>query len=245
MHFDNILIYAIMYIEFERTLILSSYGGVDHLKKSKGGNIMKDFLEELEIGEGKVKLSKEEVKKIIAKHGEYINKEKEKIEEDYKSQLAENKTTIDDLKAQIEKAPKSDEMESLKSKIAEFEQKEADRTAKLKAKEEDDILTNNINSVFGDKKFVNDFTKNAIMNEIKTALKDSANLGKSAKDLFEEITNGKDGIFANPNQMTDMSGMDEGIENTVSKDAFDKMSYKERVEFKQSNPELFNKYNNE
>lgn len=206
---------------------------------------MKDFLEELEIGEGKVKLSKEEIKKIIAKHGEYVNKEKEKVEQDYKDQLAENKSTIDDLKSQIEKAPKSDEMESLKQKIADYQQKEQDRIAKQKAKEEDDILTQNIIDSIGDKKFVNDFTKNAIIEQVKTAFKDNANLGKSTKDLFDEITKGKDGIFANPNKQLDMAGVDEGMENTVSKEAFDKMSYKERVDFKASNPELFNKYNNE
>ena len=205
---------------------------------------MKDFLEDLEIGESKVKLSKEEIKSILAKHGEYIKIETEKVDNKYKSQLEDNKTTIEDLKAQIEKAPRSDEMENLKNKIADYEQKEADRTAREKAKEEEDILVKNINEAFGDKKFVNDFTKNAIVNEIKTALKDSANLGKSAKDLFEEITNGKEGIFANPNKIVDMPSIDENVENAVSKDQFDKMGYKERLELKESNPELFNKYNN-
>ena len=205
---------------------------------------MKDFLEELEIGENKVKLSSDDIKNILKKHGEYIKIETEKVDSKYKEQIEDNKTTIEDLKSQIEKAPKSDEMESLKSKIADYEQKEADRTAQLKAKEEDDRLTKNIIDVFGDKKFVNDFTKNAIMNEIKTALKDSANVGKSTKDLFEEITNGKDGIFANPNPKLEMPGIDENMDNTISKDAFDKMGYKERIEFKESNPELFNKYNN-
>src|SRR5699024_1849727 len=162
---------------------------------------MKGFLEELEIGEGKVKLSKEEIKSIIAKHGEYIKTETEKVEKQYKEEINEYKTTIDDLKGQIKNAPKSDELESLKGKIADYEQKEADRIAKQKAKEEDDILTKNIVEVIGDKKFVNDYTKNSIINEVKTALKDNANLGKSAKDLFEQITNGKDGIFANPNQV--------------------------------------------
>ena len=205
---------------------------------------MKDFLEELEIGEGKVKLSKEEIKNILTKHGEYIKIETEKVDNKYKDQLEDNKTTISELKAQIEKAPKSDEMESLKSKIAEYEQNEADRLAKQKAEEEDTILLNNINSVLGDKKFVNDFTRNAIVNEVKNALKDKANMGKSAKDLFEELTNGKDGIFANPNQVLDMPSIDENVENAVSKDDFDKMGYKERVALKESNPELFNKYNN-
>lgn len=204
---------------------------------------MKGFLEELEIGEGKVKLSKEEIKSIIAKHGEYIKTETEKIEKQYKEEINEYKTTIDDLKEQIKNAPKSDELESLKGKIADYEQKEADRIAKQKAKEEDDILTKNIVEVIGDKKFVNDYTKNSIINEVKTALKDNANLGKSAKDLFEQITNGKDGIFANPNQVIDMPSVDENVETTISKEDFNKMGYKERLELKSSNPELFKKYN--
>ena len=204
---------------------------------------MKGFLEELEIGEGKVKLSKEEIKSIIAKHGEYIKTETEKVEKQYKEEISEYKNTIDDLKEQIKNAPKSDELESLKGKIADYEQKEADRVAKQKAKEEDDILTKNIVEVIGDKKFVNDYTKNSIINEVKTALKDNANLGKSAKDLFEQITNGKDGIFANPNQVIDMPSVDENVETTISKEDFNKMGYKERLELKSSNPELFKKYN--
>ena len=131
-----------------------------------------------------------------------------------------------------------------KVKYEELQTSITEQTAKQKAKEEDDILTKNINEVFGDKKFVNEFTKNAIMNEIKTALKDANNMGKSAKDLFEEITNGKDGIFENPNQIQDMPSIDENFESAVSKDDFDKMSYKERLELKNTNPELFNKYNN-
>ena len=205
---------------------------------------MKDFLETLEIGEAKAKLSSEDIKNILKKHGEYIKNETDKVESKYKDLLEEDKSTINDLKTKIDKAPKTDDMESLKNKIAEYEQKEADRIAKEKAKSEDDILTNNINEVIADKKFVNDFTKNAIVNEIKTALKDSANLGKSAKDLFEEMTKDKDGIFANPNKIPDMPSPDDNLENVVTKEAFDKMGYKERVELKQSNPELFNKYNN-
>ena len=204
---------------------------------------MKGFLEELEIGEGKIKLSKEEIKSIIAKHGEYIKTETEKVEKQYKEEISEYKSTIDDLKEQIKNAPKSDELESLKGKIADYEQKEADRIAKQKAKEEDDILTKNIVEVIGDKKFVNDYTKNSIINEVKAALKDNANLGKSAKDLFEQITNGKDGIFANPNQVIDMPSVDENVETTISKEDFNKMGYKERLELKSSNPELFKKYN--
>ena len=87
-----------------------------------------------------------------------------------------------------------------------------------------------------------DFTKNAIINELKTALKDSANIGKSAQDLFEEMTKDKNDLFVNPNQFVDMPEPT-NVDSTLTKEAFDKMSYKERIELKQSNPELFKKYN--
>ena len=185
---------------------------------------MREFLKGLD-------LDGELIDTIMAEHGKLVTKDKEELQT---------------LKAQMKELKEnSKNAEELQNKYDELVKANEEREAQNKAKKEDEILTKNINSVFGDKKFVNDFTKNAIMNEIKTALKDNANMGKSAKDLFEEITNGKDGIFANPNQVVDMPDVDENMDNTISKDAFDKMGYKERIEFKQSNPELFNKYNNE
>jgi hypothetical protein len=79
------------------------------------------------------------------------------------------------------------------------------------------MLTKNIIDAFGDKQFINEYTKNAIINDIKSALKDS-NGSKSAKDLFEEITNNKSDIFANPNQIQDMPGMGDSEEDTNKKE---------------------------
>ena len=179
---------------------------------------MKDFLEELEIGEGKVKLSKEEIKSILAKHGDYIKIETEKVDNKYKNQLEDNKNAINELKEQIEKAPKTDEIESLKSKIADMETKEKKRLEEEKAQKDDEILMNNIIEAFGDKEFVNDYTKNAIIAEIKSAYKDTNNGGKSAKDLFEEITKDKSGIFTTPNQQQDMEGMGDSEQDNNTKD---------------------------
>ena len=184
---------------------------------------MREFLKGLGLDE-------ELIDTIMAEHGKLVTKDKE--------ELLTLKSQIKELKENSKNA------EELQLKYDELNKKIEEQEANKKAKEEDDILTKNINNVFGDKKFVNDFTKNAIMSEIKKALKDSANTGKSAKDLFEEITNGKEGIFANPNPSIDMPGIDEDMDNIISKDAFDKMGYKERVALKESNPELFNKYNN-
>ena len=205
---------------------------------------MNDFLENLEIGENKVKLSKEEIKSILAEHGKSIKTETEKVKSKYEADVNNYKTTIDELNKQIEKAPKSDEVENLKTQIADFKQKEADREAKAQEAEKDNILTNNILEVFGDKKFVNDYTKNSIINEIKANLKDGKNVGKSAKDIFEEITKDKEGIFVNPNKPKDLPGVNPKIFEGVDKDAFNKMGYRERLELKNENPTLFEKLNN-
>ena len=42
----------------------------------------------------------------------------------------------------------------------------------------------------------------------------------------------------------DMPGVDDNVDSgNVTKAEFDKMGYQQRVELKQSNPELFKKYN--
>jgi len=203
---------------------------------------MNDFLENLEIGENKVKLSKEEIKAIMKEHGKSITNETKKIEDKYIKDIDEYKNTINELKEQINKAPKTEEIENLNKKIADYEQKEADRIAKEKAEKEEQILTNNILNVFGDKKFTSEYAKNGLLNDIKLELKKEENKGLGVQEIFDNLTKDRTDIFENPNQIKDQEGMGD-VDNDVSKEAFDKMSYNQRIEFKRSNPELFEKYN--
>ena len=188
-------------------------------------------------------LTDEQKDLVMSLYGKAITKKDKEIEtlkdneKSLKDKISTYETKINEFNAS------ANENADWKTKYEELQTLISEQEAKKKAEEEDNILTNNITSVLGDKKFVNDYTKNSIINEVKNALKDKANIGKSAKDLLEEITKGKDGIFANPNQLVDMPPIDENVENTVSKDDFDKMGYKDRLELKKSNPELFNKYN--
>ena len=147
---------------------------------------MREFLKGLE-------LDKETIDTIMAEHGKLITEAKEKTQE-LENKVKDYESKIGELSSKAEDNTKvQEELDNLKKSIAENE-------AKAKAKAEDDALTKNITSVFGDKKFVNEYTKNAIIGDIKTALKDSNNAGKSAKDLFEELTKDKEGIFDNPNK---------------------------------------------
>lgn len=183
---------------------------------------MREFLKGLE-------LDSEMIDTIMAEYGKLVTKDKEELT-DLKGQLLSLQETS---KNAIELQDKYNEL------TKQIEQSNAEK----KAKAENDMLMENISSVINGKEFVNDYTKNSIVNELKNALKDEANIGKSAKDLFEEITNGQEGLFKNPNQMMDMAEVDESVENVVTKEAFDKMGYKQRLELKQNDPELFRKYN--
>lgn len=147
---------------------------------------MRDFLKGLD-------LDKETIDTIMAEHGKLITEAKEKTQ-DLENKVKDYESKIEELSSKAETNTKiQEELDNLKKSIAENE-------AKAKAKAEDDALTKNITSAFGDKKFVNEYTKNAIISDIKTALKDSNNAGKSVKDLFEELTKDKEGIFDNPNK---------------------------------------------
>ena len=172
---------------------------------------MREFLKGLE-------LDKEVIDKIMAEYGKGIQSMKDEIEElkNKETSYLENekayKEKIDELSNISNDSQKiQEELETLKQQIAEKEATE-------KAQKEDEMLTRNIIDAFGDKQFINDYTKNAIINDIKTALKDANNSGKSAKDLFEEITNNKSDIFVNPNQLQDMPSMGESEEDTTKKE---------------------------
>lgn len=185
---------------------------------------MREFLKGLE-------LDTEMIDTIMAEYGKLVTKDKEELQS-LKGEilsLRETSKNAIDLQDKYEKLTKQIEQDN----------------AEKKAKAEQDNLNKNILEAIGDRQFINEYTKNSIIDEVKTALNNEANIGKSAKDLLDEITNGKDKIFINPNQVVDMAGIDENVENAVSKDDFNKMGYKERLALKESNPELFNKYNNE
>lgn len=174
---------------------------------------MKDFLESLEIGEGKVKLSKEEIKSILTEHGKTVTNETEKVKTDLNNEINTYKSTITNLETQIKSMPNSTDVTKLQKEIEDMKKAETQRLADEKARQEDETLTNNIVSVFGDKKFTSDYVRNGIIADIKSELKKTENTGKGIKDIFETLTKDKQGIFENPNKPADMPGMGESGQN--------------------------------
>lgn len=109
-----------------------------------------------------------------------------------RQQLEEGKTTIANLEAvQADSQKLQDELDRYKK--AEKERAEAEKAAQIDA-----ILTQTATDAVKERKFVNDVTKNYYIGELKKAISDKNNAGKSAAELFDAMTKDVDGIFANP-----------------------------------------------
>lgn len=137
-------------------------------------------LENLNLSEEQLKAVSEIIKKAEEKHNKIIEENNS-----LKSQIAErdtligefekNKTNVDELTKQIET----------------FKQMEE----KYKAEIEDNKLNDLVRGVIDKHSYVNDITKNGLFNNLKEALKNSENLGKSADELFNDITKDMKDIF--------------------------------------------------
>lgn len=199
---------------------------------------MREFLKGLD-------LEKEVIDKIMAEVGKEKTADKDLIEDlkksknDLESKIKTYEEKITELNSKAEDSTKiQKELDDLKQSIA-------SENEKRQAEEKDKTITANILNAINDKKFVNDYTKNSIVSEIKIALSDDKNAGKSIKDLFDDITKDKEGLFENPNKPAELPPVNDNVFNGVDKATFDKMGYKERLNLKAENPDLFEKLNNE
>lgn len=128
--------------------------------------------------------------------GEYVakgkdNEQKEEIES-LKRQLAEKDETI----ANLEKA--KGDADSMQKELDRYKQAEADREKAEKEAQMDAILTQTAESALEGREFVNDYTRNYFLGELKKAIQDPANKGKKPADLFADMTKDVDGVFKNP-----------------------------------------------
>ena len=158
---------------------------------------MREFLKGLD-------LDGELIDTIMAEHGKLVTKDKEELQtlKSQMKELKENSKNAEELQKQVDDLIKANE----------------EREAKAKAEEEDKILTNNINEVFGDKQFTSEYARTGLTNDIKNELNKPENKGRSIKDIFDVLTKDKTDIFANPNQVKDMPGMGDSEEKSETKE---------------------------
>lgn len=163
-------------------------------------------------------LETEQIEKVMALYGKAIAKKDNEIETltNSKKELEEKVATYETKINEFNESAKDNA--DWKTKYEELQTSIKEQEAKRKAEEEDKILTNNITSIFGEKKFTSDYAKNGLIADIKTELGKAENKGKGIQEIFDALTKDKDGIFVNENQIKDMAGMGDSEENNNAKE---------------------------
>jgi len=136
--------------------------------------------------------------------------------------MAEYGKGVQGLREQLEELKGQNETLKENSKISDAEKLEFENLRKekeeLRLKAEDEEFTKRIEGAIGDRNFINDRTKKSIINEMKEAIKDSVNAGKSDKEIFESLIKDQENIFVNPNKPVDIPAMGNVGENETSQD---------------------------
>lgn len=141
---------------------------------------------------------------IMAEHGKIVSRDKEELQT---------------LKSQVKELEEnSKDAEDIRSKYEELVNANNIREAKEKAKAEDDALDKNINALFEGKKFTSEYARNGLVNDIKESLNNPENEGKELNDIYNELTKDKTDIFTNPNQITDMTSMEDSEQTNTTKE---------------------------
>ena len=139
-------------------------------------------------------LTDEQIEKVMKLNGYDINREKAKYS-DY-----------NDVKAQLEKANATIEgwkdYDAIKADVTKYQQEAENARKEAAAKVQQLELQAKIKDFTGNKKFVNELTRDAINAQLEKALNDDANKGKSLDDLLKALTDGKTDIFKNDNAPT-------------------------------------------
>lgn len=155
---------------------------------------------------------------VMSLYGKAITKKDKEIESltNSKKELEEKITTYETKINEFNENAKDNA--DWKSKFEELQTSIKEQEAKQKAEEEDKILTENINALFEGKTFTSDYARAGLINDIKAGLNQAENKGKGIQDLFDELTKDKEGIFENPNQVKDMTGMGDSEEQNNVKE---------------------------
>lgn len=130
--------------------------------------------------------------------GEYVAKGKF---EDQQKKIGELEKQVSEKDATIKKLEAAGgDTDAMRKELEAYKKAEADRRKAEDEARADQILTAAAEQALEGREFVNDPTRAHYVAELKKAIADPANKGKSPAKLFEAMTKDADGIFKNPQQ---------------------------------------------
>ncbi len=165
---------------------------------------MKKFLEDLEIGEGKVKLSEDQIKAILTEHGKSVNAEKEKVRTELSTEIETYKNQLNDANNEI-KSYKEMDIDGIKKSAEEWETKYNDLVKSQNEAKEKSIREERTNAFFNGVEFASESAKAGVIaqfNEKDFKYDEKEQKFQGASEWLEELKKNDVGAFksdvANP-----------------------------------------------
>ena len=190
-------------------------------------------------------VEREVAEKILAERGREIEADKAKREK-LETELKEKKESLDNLSKEFEDLKSSNaSAEEYKTK---YEALVADNEAKAKQAEADRILaekTENINkrfeAVVGEKKFSHNAIKADYLKKFSEAIELEDNKSLSDEQIFHNLIKDDATAFTGVTAVKLQGGTPQGVGGkSVTREDFNKMSYKERLQIYNENLALYN-----
>lgn len=114
-----------------------------------------------------------------------------------KEQLKTANDRITELSNDLKKYDGADDtIKSLQDKVKEYEDAEKDRIAREAEEAKERNLLSAFDAAAQGKTFINDFTRTALFEQVKAEMGKEENAGKGVAELFGNLTEGKENIFA-------------------------------------------------
>ena len=151
--------------------------------------------------------------------------------------IATAKSKWDKEQLDVKDSKDNEAIAKLEEEVRKLTQTITDKDEQEKKAKQEALLDNKVQEALKEKKFINEYTKSAIVDSIKASLRknESANI----EELLNELVKDKEGIFVNPNAPEEIPKTNDDVFTDVDKEAFKKMGYKERLILKQENPDLY------
>ncbi len=172
---------------------------------------MKKYLEDLEIGEGKVKLSEDEIKAILTEHGKSVNAEKEKVKTELTTEIETYKNQLNDANNEI-KSYKDMDIDGIKKSAEEWETKYNDLVKSQNEAKEKSIREERTNAFFNGVEFASESAKAGVIaqfNEKDFKYDEKEQKFQGASEWLEELKKNDVGAFksdvANPKFTTSVT----------------------------------------
>ena len=190
-------------------------------------------------------LTDEQLDKIMAINGADVEKVKAKVTA-LEADLKEAKAANDKINTEFEALKSSNAgAEEYKTKyealVAENEAKAKQAEAERVAREKAESLDKRFDAVVGDKEFSHDAIRADYRRKFENALAEKENEGQSDADVFHSLVKDDATAFTGVTAVKLQGGRPQGVGGTsVTKEAFNKMSYKERLQIYNENQALYN-----